>query len=112
MCLLKAREAREAFIEKKRQEVMECIGGTDLTEEDVNNMEDDELIEFDEETKAEYEALPTPESFNKTEVNDMIDKIKEETAFGTDGEFLCFDSHYDFTIILIIILRSKSTFDH
>jgi hypothetical protein len=78
------REARENFFEKKRQEVMECIGGTDLTEEDVNNMEDDELIEFDDETKAEYESLPTPESFNKVEVTVMVKKIQEETAFGTD----------------------------
>lgn len=79
-----AREAREIFIEKKRQEVMECIGGTDLTEEDVENMEDDELIDFDEETKAEYESLPTAESFNKVEVDVMVRNIQEETAFGTD----------------------------
>eukprot|EP00956_Cyclotella_meneghiniana_P035357 scaffold114268_cov37-Cyclotella_meneghiniana.AAC.7 len=78
------REAREIFIEKKRQEVMDCIGGTDLTEEDVENMEDDELIEFDEETKAEYESLPTAESFNKVEVDAMVRNIQEETAFGTD----------------------------
>jgi hypothetical protein len=81
-----AREARDAFIEKKRQEIMECIGGTDLTEEDVENMEDDELIEFDEETKAEYDALPTPESFNKVDVQIMVAKIQEAAAFGTDGE--------------------------
>lgn len=81
-----AREARDAFIEKKRQEIMECIGGTDLTEEDVENMEDDELIEFDEETKAEYDSLPTPESFNKVDVQIMVAKIQEAAAFGTDGE--------------------------
>ena len=80
-----AREARENFFDKKRQEVMEFIGGTDLTEEDVENMEDDELIEFDEETKAEFKSLPTPESFNKVDVKVMIDKIQEETAFGTDA---------------------------
>eukprot|EP00804_Cyclotella_cryptica_P003333 CCRYP_012832-RA/>CCRYP_012832-RA protein AED:0.04 eAED:0.04 QI:150/1/1/1/1/1/3/177/1597 len=79
-----AREAREAFIEKKRQEVLECIDETDLTEEDVENMEDDELIEFDDETKTEYDALPSPESFNKVEVNAMVTKIQEESAFGTE----------------------------
>ena len=67
-----AREARDAFIEKKRQEVLECIDETDLTEEDVENMEDDELIEFDDETKAEYDALPTSESFNKVDVLSLI----------------------------------------
>jgi hypothetical protein len=48
----------------------------------LESLNDDDIIDLDDETKAEYEALPTPESFNKGEVNAVVKNIQEETAFG------------------------------
>lgn len=80
-----AREAQDVFFEKKRQEIFEYNEeAQEYTDADIENMEDEEIIEFDEENKAEYEALPKPESFNKAEVNAVVAKIIEETSFGTE----------------------------
>jgi hypothetical protein len=38
-------------------------------------------MEFDEQTKTDFYALPGPEGFNKTEVNKMVSRMQEETAF-------------------------------
>ncbi|KAL7554837.1 hypothetical protein ACHAWF_018379 [Thalassiosira exigua] len=78
-----ATEAREAFIERKRQELIEDIKDTkEYSAEFLESLNDDDIIDLDDETKAEYEALPTPESFNKGEVNAVVKNIQEETAFG------------------------------
>mmetsp|Transcript_18479 Transcript_18479/g.39984 ORF Transcript_18479/g.39984 Transcript_18479/m.39984 type:complete len:1415 (+) Transcript_18479:122-4366(+) len=80
-----ATEARETFIEKKRQELIEDIKDTQEYSVDfVESLNNDDIIDLDDDTKAEYEALPTPESFNKGEVNAVVKKIQEETAFGAE----------------------------
>jgi len=79
-----AREAKETFVQKKRQEIIQNNEETgDYSTEFLENLQDDDVIDFDEDTKAEYEALPTADSFNKSEVNTVVAKIQEETAFGT-----------------------------
>mmetsp|Transcript_11453 Transcript_11453/g.21693 ORF Transcript_11453/g.21693 Transcript_11453/m.21693 type:complete len:1552 (+) Transcript_11453:135-4790(+) len=80
-----ATEAREAFIEKKRQEIVEDIKDTqEYSVEFIESLNDDDIIDLDDDTKAEYEALPTRESFNKGEVNAVVKQIQEETAFGVE----------------------------
>ena len=79
-----ARESQEAFVEKKREEIFQNNEETnEYSAEFLESLQDDDVIDFDDDTKAEYEALPTPESFNKGEVNATVAKIQEETAFGT-----------------------------
>ena len=80
-----ATEARETFIEKKRQELIEDIKDTEeYSLEFIEGLNDEDIIDLDDDTKAEYEALPTPESFQKGEVNAVVKMIQEENAFGTD----------------------------
>ncbi|KAL7471338.1 hypothetical protein ACHAXS_013445 [Conticribra weissflogii] len=79
-----SREAQETFVEKKRKEIIQNNEETgDYSAEFLEDLQDADIINFDEDTKAEYEALPTPDSFNKSEVNTIVAKIQEETAFGT-----------------------------
>ena len=80
-----ATEARDVFIEKKRQEITEDAKDTqEYSFEFIESLNDDDIIDLDEDTKAEYEALPAPESFNKAEVNIVVRMIQEETAFGVE----------------------------
>jgi hypothetical protein len=81
-----AAEARESFIEKKRQELIEDIKETqEYSVEFIESLNDDDIIDLDDDSKAEYEALPTAESFSKSEVNAVIKTIQEETAFGAEN---------------------------
>ena len=81
-----AREARDAFIDSKRQEIIEDIKDSQEYSVDfIEGLNDEDIIDLDDDTKAEYEALPTAESFNKAEVNVVVKKIQEETAFGAES---------------------------
>ena len=80
-----ANEAREAFIDKKRQELIEDIKDSqEYSLEFIESLNDDDIIDIDDDTKAEYEALPSAESFSKSEVNAVVKMIQEETAFGAE----------------------------
>ena len=81
-----ATEGREAFIATKRQEVIEDIKDSqEYSIEFIESLNDEDIIDLDDDTKAEYEALPTAESFNKADVNAVVKKIQEETAFGVES---------------------------
>ncbi|KAL3821722.1 LOW QUALITY PROTEIN: hypothetical protein ACHAXA_008458 [Cyclostephanos tholiformis] len=80
-----AAEAKEAFIDKKRQELIEDIKDTqEYSVEFIESLNDDDIIDLDDDTRAEYEALPSPDSFNKSEVNAVVKIIQEETALGAE----------------------------
>jgi hypothetical protein len=80
-----AAEAREAFIDKKRQELIEDIKDTqEYSVEFIESLNDDDIIDLDDDTRAEYEALPSSDSFNKGEVNTVVKIIQEETALGAE----------------------------
>ena len=80
-----ANEAREAFIDKKRQEIIEDIKDTqEYSVEFIESLNDDDIIDLDDDTKAEYEALPSADSFSKSEANAVVKMIQEETAFGAE----------------------------
>ncbi len=79
-----AKLAKDEFISKKRREIIrknKLIG--EFTEEQIESLGDEEIAEFDEEIKAEYDALPGPKQFSRNEVRATVEKINEETAFGT-----------------------------
>jgi len=48
-------------------------------------MTEDDVLKFDEDAKAEFDALPLPESFSKAEVSAMVTKMQEEEAFETNA---------------------------
>ncbi len=77
-------EARDEFISKKRREIIRKNKFTsEFSPEHLESLDDEEIIEFDEETKAEYEALPGVKQLSKNEVKAMVLRINEENAFNT-----------------------------
>ena len=81
-----ATEAKETYIEKKRLDLIEDMkDNEDYTADFIEALNDEDVIELiDDEEKAEYDALPTPASFNKSEVNAVVKMIQEEKAFGVN----------------------------
>jgi predicted metal-binding transcription factor (methanogenesis marker protein 9) len=77
--------ARRKFIEEKREEIRSANeGSNEFTNEEIDALPEEEIIEFDEDIKADYEALPTAESFKKTEVVERVAKMQEAAAFETE----------------------------
>lgn len=80
-----AMEAKENFLEEKREEIRKLNeNNQELTAEDIDTLTEQDILDFDEDIKAEFEALPTPESFKKTEVVARVAKIQEASAFETE----------------------------
>jgi hypothetical protein len=80
-----AKEARNDFISTKKREIARKNKYTkEFTAEYIRDLTEDEVADFDEETKTEFEGLPKPSQFSKTEVSAMVASINEQTAFGTD----------------------------
>lgn len=78
-------EARDAFFDKKRQDLIDDMKETgEYSVDFIEQFTDDDIIDLDDETKAEYEALPTPESFSKAEINAVVKMIQDESALGVD----------------------------
>lgn len=81
-----AAEGREKFLDEKREEIRKLNEKShELSDEVLDSLTDEDILDFDEDIKADYEALPAPESFNKSEVRKMVERIQEETAFDTDA---------------------------
>lgn len=80
-----ATEARHNFIEEKREEIRKLNeNNNELTAEDIDTLTEQDILDFDEDIKAEFDALPTPESFKKTEVVARVAKLQEASAFETE----------------------------
>lgn len=81
-----ADEAREAFLDEKREEIRKLNENShELTDEIIDALTDEEILDFDEDYKADYDALPGPDSFNKAQVTEMVSRMHEEAAFETDA---------------------------
>lgn len=81
-----AADSREAFLDEKREEIRQLNAKSkEFSDDVIESLTDEDIIDFDDDIKADYEALPTPESFNKTEVTQMIARLLEEVAFETDA---------------------------
>lgn len=79
-------EARERFLDEKREEIRVLNEKSkEFSDGLLESFTEEDIIDFDEDIKADYEALPGPESFNKAEVSAMIKKMKEQAAFDTDA---------------------------
>ena len=73
-----AREAREKFVQSTRREICSVNETTcRFTKEFLEALTDQEIIEFDDDTKAKFEALPGPSSFGQREVDIMISTMQE-----------------------------------
>lgn len=79
-----AKDARDDLISEKKRELLRKNKHTEEYSVDlIESLEVHELIDLDEDFKAEFDALPEPKQFNKNEVRAMMTKIIEETAFNT-----------------------------
>uniref|UniRef100_A0A7S4JIP1 DDT domain-containing protein n=1 Tax=Odontella aurita TaxID=265563 RepID=A0A7S4JIP1_9STRA len=79
-----SQEAKESFLQKKRREIVRNNKVTnEFTAEYIEGLTNEDVAEFDEETKADYQNLPSPQSFNKRQVNAMVAQLQEEEAFNT-----------------------------
>ncbi len=80
-----AMEARHNFLEEKREEIRKLNeNNQELTAEDIDTLTEQDILDFDEDIKADFDALPTPESFKKTEVMARVARIQEASAFQTE----------------------------
>jgi hypothetical protein len=81
-----AEEARDAFMDEKREEIRKLNESShDLTEDVIEALTDEDILDFDDDFKADYEALSSPDSFNKAQVTHMVVRMREEAAFETDA---------------------------
>lgn len=81
-----AAEIREKFIDEKREEIRKLNQRSqEFPDEVIESLTVEDIIDFDDDIKADYEALPGPESFSKSEVTRMVTKLQEEAAFDTDA---------------------------
>lgn len=81
-----AAEARSLLLAKKRREIKRLNRRSlEYTNEFMDEMTEDDILKIDEDSKAEFDALPLPESFSKVEVSAMVTKMQEEDAFETDA---------------------------
>ncbi len=79
-------EARKAVILKKRREILRNNKfSKEFSDDHIKNLTDEEIINFDDDTRTEYESLRQPQNYPKSDVNAMVTKIHEEEAFGTNA---------------------------
>ena len=81
-----AAEVREKFLDEKRDEIIKLNDKSkEFSDEVMESLTDEDILGFDDEFQADYDALPGPDSFNKTEVTKMVARLREEAAFDTDA---------------------------
>lgn len=81
-----AQELKNNFIEEKHEEIRKLNENSNaLTAEELEELTEQDILDFDEEYAAEYESLPTPESFKKAEVLERVNKLQELAAFETES---------------------------
>lgn len=79
-------EAREKFLDDTREEIRKLNEKSkEFSDEVIESLTEEDIIDFDEDIKADYEALPGPETFNKVQVNNMVTRMREEAAFDADS---------------------------
>jgi len=80
-----AADARESFLDEKREEIRQLNAKSkEFSDDVIESLTDEDIIDFDDDIKADFDALPSPESFNKTQVSQMVTRLQEEAAFDTD----------------------------
>lgn len=81
-----ANEAKQNFIEEKREEIRKFneTSESKMTDEEIDELTEEDILELDDDIRADFEALPSPESFKKAEVLARVEQINEATAFDTE----------------------------
>jgi DDT domain/Williams-Beuren syndrome DDT (WSD), D-TOX E motif len=80
-----ANEAKNNFLEEKREEIRKLNeNNLELTMEEIDTLTEQDILDFDDDMKADFDALPTPDSFKKAEVVERIARIQEAAAFETE----------------------------
>ena len=80
-----ALEAKHNFLEEKRQEIRKLNeNNQELSAEDIDALTEQDILDFDDDIQADFDALPSPESFKKVEVVARVAKIQEASAFETE----------------------------
>mmetsp|Transcript_14924 Transcript_14924/g.36626 ORF Transcript_14924/g.36626 Transcript_14924/m.36626 type:complete len:1594 (+) Transcript_14924:381-5162(+) len=83
-----ALELRNNFVDEKREEIIklnETSSASTLTVDEIEELTEQDILDFDDEYAAEYESLPTPESFKKAEVLERVKLMQERAAFETES---------------------------
>ena len=79
-----AQDALDEFMMKKRREISRTNKHTnEFTQEMIDSLTVEEIIDMDEDNRTEYDVLPSPQQFSKAEVSTMVTQITEENAFDT-----------------------------
>ena len=56
----------------------------ELLQDEIEELTEQDILDFDEDIKGDFDALPTPESFKKTEVVERIARMQQAAAFETE----------------------------
>lgn len=79
-------EAKDKFFDEKREEIRKINDKNKAySDEVIESLTEEDILDFDEDFKADYESLPKADSFNKTQVKEMVARMQEEAAFDTDA---------------------------
>jgi hypothetical protein len=79
-----ALEAKEKFLDEKREEIRKLSAkSAEFSDDVIDSLTEEDIVGFDEEFTADFDALPTSDSFNKLEVKKMVTRMQEEAAFDT-----------------------------
>ena len=81
-----ASDARQKFLDDQREEIRKLNHKSkEFADDVIDSLTDEDIIDFDEDIKADYDALPGPESFSKAEVSEMVVKMREADAFDAEA---------------------------
>lgn len=81
-----ASEVREKFMDEKREEIRKLNDKSkEFSDEFIESLTEEDILDFDEDIKSEYDALPGPDTFSKTQISKMVVRMQEEAAFDTDA---------------------------
>lgn len=81
-----AAEAREKFMDEKREEIRQLNERSkEFDDEFIESLTEEDILDFDEDIKEDFELLRGPDSFTKAEVAKMVATMWEEAAFDTDA---------------------------
>ena len=81
-----AMEVKEKFVDERREEIRKLNEKSkEFSDDMIESLTEEDIVDFDEDIKADFLALPTADSFNKTDVKNMVAKMQEEAAFDCDA---------------------------
>ncbi|GKY99904.1 hypothetical protein MPSEU_000944000 [Mayamaea pseudoterrestris] len=81
-----ALEAKERFLDEKREEIRKLNEKSkELSDDVIESLTEEDIVDFDDDITADFLALPSPDFFSKADVKGMVDRMHEEAAFDCDS---------------------------